>query len=53
MDDYERSASPASASDPALTPEVSGYDVGRLLGRGGSAAVWLATDHVTRRDVAL
>lgn len=53
MDDYERSASPASASDPALTPEVSGYDVGRLLGRGGSAAVWLATDQVTRRDVAL
>lgn len=53
MDDYERSASPASASDPAPTPEVSGYDVGRLLGRGGSAAVWLATDHVTRRDVAL
>lgn len=53
MDDYERSASPASASDPALPPEVSGYDVGRLLGRGGSAAVWLATDHVTRRDVAL
>lgn len=53
MDDYERSASPASASDPAPTPEVSGYDVGRLLGRGGSAAVWLATDQVTRRDVAL
>lgn len=53
MDDYERSASPASASDPAPAPEVSGYDVGRLLGRGGSAAVWLATDQVTRRDVAL
>lgn len=53
MDDYERSASPASASDPAPAPEVSGYDVGRLLGRGGSAAVWLATDHLTRRDVAL
>lgn len=34
-------------------PQVPGYDVGRLLGRGGTAAVWLATDQVTGRDVAL
>ena len=34
-------------------PEVPGYDVGRLLGRGGTAAVWLVTDRSTGREFAL
>ena len=34
-------------------PEVPGYDVGRLLGRGGTAAVWLVTERSTGRDFAL
>ena len=42
-----------SVPGPGPAPEVPGYDVGRLLGCGGTAAVWLATEHVTRRDVAL
>lgn len=49
MEDFERSA----PRGPAPAPEVPGYDVGRLLGRGGTASVWLATERVTRRDVAL
>ncbi|WP_346959034.1 serine/threonine-protein kinase [uncultured Arthrobacter sp.] len=53
MDDFERSAPPDCAADPAPVPEVAGYDVGRLLGRGGTAGVWLATDRMTRCDVAL
>ncbi len=39
--------------DDAQAPEVPGYDVGRLLGRGGSADVWLAREQRTGRDVAL
>ncbi|WP_018761074.1 serine/threonine-protein kinase [Arthrobacter sp. 135MFCol5.1] len=39
--------------DGAQAPEVPGYDVGRLLGRGGSADVWLATEQRTGRDFAL
>ena len=34
-------------------PAVDGYDVGRWLGRGGSATVWLATERSTGRRVAL
>lgn len=34
-------------------PEVPGYDVGRCLGRGGSAAVWLVTERATGREYAL
>lgn len=34
-------------------PQVSGYAVGRLLGRGSSAVVWLATEQRTGRDFAL
>lgn len=34
-------------------PGVAGYQVGRLLGRGGSAAVWLGTELATGRTVAL
>lgn len=49
MDDFE----PAALPDAAPVPDVPGYDVGRLLGRGGTAAVWLATEHGTQRDVAL
>ena len=49
MDDDKLSSLPG----PGPAPEVPGYDVGRLLGCGGTAAVWLATEHVTRRDVAL
>lgn len=39
--------------DDAQAPEAPGYDVGRLLGRGGSADVWLAREQRTGRDVAL
>jgi len=39
--------------DDAQAPEVPGYDVGRLLGRGGSADVWLAREQRTGRDLAL
>jgi hypothetical protein len=41
---------PAAGS---AAPEVPGYDVGRLLGRGGTAAVWLVTDRSTGREFAL
>lgn len=34
-------------------PEVPGHDVGRLLGRGGTAAVWLVTERSTGREFAL
>lgn len=39
--------------DDAQVPEVPGYDVGRLLGRGGSADVWLAREQGTGREWAL
>ncbi len=34
-------------------PEVPGYDVGRCLGRGASATVWLVVEHSTGREFAL
>ncbi len=34
-------------------PVVAGYDVGRLLGRGGMGVVWEATEHRLDRKVAL
>ncbi|WP_426225686.1 protein kinase domain-containing protein [Pseudarthrobacter sp. DSP2-3-2b1] len=34
-------------------PEVPGFEVGRVLGRGGSATVWLVTEEKTGRDFAL
>lgn len=36
-----------------MAPVVPGYDVGRCLGRGGSATVWLVTEDSTGRDFAL
>ena len=45
MEDYEPAADAA--------PEVPGYDVGRCLGRGASATVWLGTERSTGREFAL
>ncbi|MBX7446221.1 MULTISPECIES: serine/threonine-protein kinase [unclassified Arthrobacter] len=39
--------------DDAEAPDIAGYDVGRLLGRGGSADVWLATEQRTGRQFAV
>ncbi|MDQ0118572.1 hypothetical protein J2T22_001750 [Pseudarthrobacter defluvii] len=39
--------------DDAQAPDVPGYDVGRLLGRGGSADVWLAREQRTGQEYAL
>jgi len=40
------------AADP-VRPEIAGYLVGELLGRGGMGVVWKATQLHPRRDVAL
>lgn len=45
MEDYEPAADAA--------PEVPGFDVGRCLGRGASATVWLVTERLTGRELAL
>ncbi|WP_427008070.1 protein kinase domain-containing protein [Pseudarthrobacter sp. H2] len=37
----------------AVAPEIPGYDVGRRLGQGGSATVWLATAQSSGRDFAV
>ncbi|WP_285241824.1 serine/threonine-protein kinase [Pseudarthrobacter sp. MEB009] len=39
--------------DDLQEPMVAGYSTGRLLGSGGSASVWLATEQRTGREVAL
>lgn len=39
--------------DDAQAPDAPGYDVGRLLGRGGSADVWLAREQRSGREYAL
>ena len=39
--------------DDVQAPDVPGYDVGRLLGRGGSADVWLAREQRTGQEYAL
>ena len=45
MEDYE-----GADVDP---PEVPGYDVGRCLGRGGNACVWLVREQSTGHEFAL
>lgn len=45
MEDYARTSSAA--------PEVPGYDVGRCLGSGGSATVWLVTERQSGSEYAL
>ena len=45
MEDYARTKSAA--------PEVPGYDVGRCLGSGGSATVWLVTERQGGSEYAL
>lgn len=49
MEEHELPAVPVWGQ----APEVAGYQVGRLLGRGSSAAVWLGTEQATGRTVAL
>lgn len=39
--------------DDLQAPVIPGYTIGRLLGRGGTATVWLATELRTGRDYAL
>jgi eukaryotic-like serine/threonine-protein kinase len=45
MEDYARTS--------GAVPEVPGYDVGRCLGSGGSATVWLVTERQTGGEYAL
>lgn len=44
---------PAAADIRRTRPMAPGYEVGRELGRGGSAAVWLVSEKSTRRSFAL
>ncbi|WP_323961531.1 protein kinase [Arthrobacter sp. JZ12] len=58
MDNFLRqtAAGPADTvtdSDSAVPPHADGYHTGRLLGVGGSAAVWLVTDARTGEARAL
>ena len=39
--------------DDLAVPQLSGYTVGRCLGRGGSSTVWLVTEERTGRKFAL
>lgn len=39
--------------DELTAPDVPGFLVGRVLGRGGSSTVWLVTEERTGRDFAL
>ena len=44
---------PAAAENRDTRPVVPGYEVGRELGRGGSAGVWLVSEKSTGRSFAL
>lgn len=39
--------------DDSQAPEIPGYTLGRLLGHGGTATVWLGTEQRTGRNYAL
>ena len=39
--------------DDLQAPVIPGYTIGRLLGRGGTAAVWLGSEQRTGRNYAL
>ena len=39
--------------DDFTAPDVPGFMVGRVLGRGGSSTVWLVTEERSGRDFAL
>ncbi|MDR7083932.1 serine/threonine protein kinase [Arthrobacter ginsengisoli] len=49
MDEFAEVGGSADAG----IPELHGYAVGRELGRGSSAVVWLVTEELTQRDFAL
>ena len=49
MDEFAEVGGSAEAG----IPELHGYAVGRELGRGSSAVVWLVTEELTQRDFAL
>src|SRR5262249_38330579 len=42
-----------AASPPTKAPQVEGYRITRILGQGGQAIVYLATQQSTGREVAL
>lgn len=43
----------AARQPDGIAPEVPGYVVGRELGRGGSASVWLVSEELTSREFAV
>jgi eukaryotic-like serine/threonine-protein kinase len=53
MDDFEGGSGPAAGDGAERLPLVPGFTVVRLLGRGGSAAVWLVADNITGEEFAL
>jgi eukaryotic-like serine/threonine-protein kinase len=53
MDDFEGGSGPAAGDGEERLPLVPGFTVVRLLGRGGSAAVWLVADNITAEEFAL
>lgn len=53
MDNFQRSGRGSGPETDDDAPEVPGYVVGRRLGAGGSATVWLATEERSHRNFAL